>query len=75
MEIKEFSKKVEAIRQYRASKDGAKKANLMSGVNAPTAVELHFGSETRVFTLSGNEMASLLSEFPDINSINDLFAN
>lgn len=74
MEIKEFSKKVEAIRQYRASKDGAKKAKLMSGVNAPTAVELHFESETRVFTLSGNEMASLLSEFPDINSINDLFA-
>ncbi len=66
-EIKEFSKKVEAIRQYRAPKDVAKKARLMSGVNASTAVDLHFESETRMFTLSGNEMVSLLSEFPDIN--------
>ena len=75
MQINEFSRKVEVIQQYRASNDVAKRAKLMSAVNAATAVELHFGGERCMFTLSAAEMVSLLSEFPGINSIDELFSN
>jgi hypothetical protein len=75
VEIKEFSKKVEAMQEYFASKDEAKKGTLTHSGNAPITVELHFDSETRMFTVSGNEIGSLLAAPPDIDGINDLFRN
>ena len=75
MEIKEFSKKVEAIEKYFASKDEAKKGTLTHSANAPITIELQFDGETRIFTVSGNEIGSLLAAPPDIGSISDLFRN
>ncbi len=72
MQLQDYKDKVEIIRRYRAAKD--KRAEFTEAVNAPSHVELSIDGELYTFTLSGNEMAWLLSDFANITSIHDLFS-
>jgi hypothetical protein len=71
MHTEKYEEKVRLIRRYSSAT--AKRAKLTASVNEPLRVELYLDQEQHTFTLSGNEMASLLSEFPSVTSIDDLF--
>jgi len=72
MHIDDYDKKVETISRYRIAKD--KKTEVLRRENMLVQVKLCFDGEYYDFTLSGNEMAQLLSDFNDIDSIDDLFS-
>jgi hypothetical protein len=73
MQINDYKEKIEIIRRYRVAKQKAN-AKVSVGVNAPTRVQLQFDGETNTFTLTGNEMVSLLAEF-DADDLGQLLSN
>lgn len=72
MHLEDYKEKVEIIRRYRAAKD--KRVELTHGVNAPSHVEVSIDGKLYTFTLSGNEMAWLFSDLPDMKSMDHLFS-
>jgi hypothetical protein len=71
MEITNYPAKEDIIRRYRNSQI-KQKAIVTESVNRPFRIELNCDGETFSFSLTGNELVHLLSEFA-VNNINELF--
>jgi hypothetical protein len=72
--LTDYDSKIDALRRYRKAK-GKRRAVIEHTANAPWRATLQMGDEECSFTLSGNEIASLFSEFSDIKGVRDLFAD
>jgi hypothetical protein len=72
VEIFSLPNKIGSIRQYRASRDTLKKANVVPSFIGAASVELHFDGDVRIFTLSGDEQFAAKKEL-HVRFIKDLF--
>lgn len=62
------------LMRYRKA-NGKRRAIIEHTANAPWRVMLQIDDDECSFTLSGNEIASLFSEFSDIKGVRDLFVD
>ena len=72
--LTDYNAKVEAIREWRVAKQ-PRHHGIECPENAPCRVTLRSTAGEFDFTLDGNELASLLSDFADISSVRDLFVD
>ena len=72
--ISDYNSKIDALRRYRKTK-GRKRAIIEHAPTDPWRVTLYIADEEYSFALTGNEIASLFSEFSDIKAVKDLFVD
>jgi hypothetical protein len=74
MQIDELAEKVDVIRRYRTAPGSRQTgAKITEVTDKPFRIELPVDDQIYTFTLTGNELVHLLSEFA-VNNIGELFA-
>ncbi len=72
MLIKDFSAKLEAVRQYRAA-TVKRPATVSKALGQGYRVQLPMYEATQIFIIKGKEVERLLAEFPGVTELWKLF--